>query len=236
MHPSSPCRPTSDQGQVRSIGIQAAFVRAAVRPRTRARVAFGIQAAQAPSAPARWPRLGVAARRASLDAPRGVHHQPAAPVGWDALRGLRPCALLLTSTPARKVLSRSAGAGGPGQVSWTKSSDWQRSASWPPGAIYQGRLCAVRTVLPCQCPDEPCQASFGLSFRFDGQSRSGPRSRASSEKHTQQILAAKGRLDLFRAASPGAAQLARAIRSPLGKRASPFEGTTGGSSIRLEPA
>ena len=34
----------------------------------------------------------------------------------------------------------------------------------------------------------------------------------------------------------GAAQLARAIRSPLGKRASPFEGTTGWSSIRLEPA
>ena len=177
-----------------------------------------------------------AARRASLDAPRGVHHQPAAPVGWDALRGLRPCALLLTSTPARKVLSRSAGAGGPGQVSWTKSSDWQRSASWPPGAIYQGRLCAVRTVLPCQCPDEPCQASFGLSFRFDGHSRSGPRSRASPKKQMQQILAAKGRLDLFRAASPGAAQLARAIRSPLGKRSSAFEGRTDGSSIRLEPA
>ena len=77
MHPSSPCRPTSDQGQVRSIGIQAAFVRAAVRLRTRARVAFGIQAAQAPSAPARWPRLGVAApggppggsRRASRGSP-----------------------------------------------------------------------------------------------------------------------------------------------------------------------
>ena len=162
-------------------------------------------------------------RRAGLDAPRGVHHQPAAPVGWDALRGLRPCALLLTSTPARKVLSRSAGAGGPGQVSWTKSSDWQRSASWPPGAIYQGRLCAVRTVLPCQCPDEPCQASFGLSFRFDGHSRSGPRSRASPKKQMQQILAAKGRLDLFRAAwciyfGPHGAMVRASWGGPAGTR------------------